>query len=110
MTFRYSSEHVERIKEKNMKLRFMAAIGLLLSSSNVFAQSELKQNEVCHVEEINEAVSCKNDQVLMLTPSIYGNEQLPIYVAGLFCDFRHPIVASTAGVSCIFTDLRKEQW
>lgn len=82
---------------------------------NVFAGgifgSELKQNHACQVSTTDGLISsCKDGDVLIFTPNIFGNEQMPVKIAGLVCDFQHPIVYNEGGVSCIFTSKRKAQW
>ncbi|MBE0471144.1 MAG: hypothetical protein IBX55_16740 [Methyloprofundus sp.] len=91
--------------------RFVLA-GLFMFSSQAMALPILgaKQGDVCQISNVNELDSCKVGEVLVFTPTLYGNEQLPIIVAGFACDFNFPIVHNVGGVSCIFTDARKDYW
>jgi hypothetical protein len=69
------------------------------------------QGNVCHVKNGDEAAkNCENSDVILYQPSSFGNEQLPIIISAAFCDYEHPIVYNSSGVSCIFTDTRKNNW
>ena len=69
------------------------------------------QKNVCHVSDLEGAAKkCKNGNVLLFRPQMWGSEQLPIVISAAFCSYESPIVYNASGVSCIFTDLRKESW
>ncbi|HIF9262219.1 TPA: hypothetical protein ACX6Q5_001477 [Photobacterium damselae] len=81
------------------------------SSLAGFDFNSIKQDRVCQFANGDEAKSnCKDGDVALWTPSVFGNEQLPILYVALFCDFNAPIVQTIGGVSCIFTTKRKAQW
>jgi hypothetical protein len=85
----------------------------LLTPFSVYAwgETKLKQNTTCLVHELDHIVQqCKDGDILIFAPSIFGNEQLPVKVAGLVCNFEHPIVSSVGGLSCVFTTTRKNDW
>lgn len=69
------------------------------------------QNDLCHVQNIDAASKqCKNGDVFLFRPQSWGNEQAPIVLSAIFCNYEHPIIYNVAGVSCIFTDARKKSW
>lgn len=80
-------------------------------TANAWGEAKLKQDNLCMVNDVNEMVQvCKEGDILIFAPSIFGNEQLPVNVAGLVCNFEHPVVWTVGGVSCVFTTARKEYW
>ncbi|MEQ1526016.1 MAG: hypothetical protein ABL911_04635 [Gallionella sp.] len=73
-------------------------------------KASLSQDASCVFSELSDAkTSCKNGQVAMFAPQRWGNEQLPIYAASSFCDYRYTVVQNNGGVSCIFTDARLKE-
>jgi hypothetical protein len=88
-----------------------AALSLLLVGCEGKSISpNVAQDSACYFMDIDSAkTSCKNGQVAVFAPSRWGNEQLPIYAASNFCDFRFSIVQTNGGVSCIFTDTRLKE-
>lgn len=94
-----------------MKKLALLLLCLPLTANAMWGKGELKQESVCQVSEVEEMVdSCKDGDILLFTPSIFGNEQLPVNIAGYACNFEHPIVWNKGGVSCVFTTKRKESW
>lgn len=87
---------------------------LLLSmplNSLAWGETKLKQNQTCLVSDTEKMIQqCKEGDILIFAPSIFGNEQLPITIAGLVCNFEYPIVTSVGGVSCVFSTARKADW
>jgi hypothetical protein len=80
-------------------------------NAHAWGETKLKQNTTCLVHELDHIVKqCKDGDILIFAPSIFGNEQLPVKVAGLVCNFEHPIVSSVGGLSCVFTTARKNDW
>ena len=70
-----------------------------------------KQNKLCVAANGDEAKDkCKDGDVFMWQPSLFGNEQYPIMYIALMCDFRYQITYNNGGVSCIFTTKRSAQW
>jgi hypothetical protein len=67
--------------------------------------------QLCAVSEGNEAIAtCREGQIFLFRPSRWGNEQLPVTVAAVFCNFNHPIVYNNGAVSCVYTELREGSW
>lgn len=86
-------------------ISFSAQAGIFGTEKNI------KQDTLCSVSSPDEAVAqCQEGDVLLYTPPMFGNEQLPVTIAGYMCDFNHPIVWNVGGVSCIFTTARKDSW
>lgn len=82
-----------------------------ISAQAMWGKGELKQNSMCHVSNAEEMVqNCKDGDILLFTPQIFGNEQLPINITGFACDFERPIVWNASGVTCVFTTKRKASW
>jgi hypothetical protein len=71
------------------------------SESNAIDQSKL-----CIFSDDDGAKKCKNGETLFFSPQNWGNEQLPLNVAALYCDTNYQIMYNNAGVVCIFTDKR----
>lgn len=95
----------------NKQLFIFICLSTLLINSVFAINFSNVQSSICHVTEQNEAVKkCKNGEVMLFAPSFFGNEYRPILISAAFCDFEYPIVYNKAGVSCIFTNTRKESW
>lgn len=74
-----------------------------------FASSSKERNfnSLCTVYNIKEIEKvCKDGDILSFMPSIYGNDQLPIIVSSLYCNFNYPIVWNVGGVSYVYTSER----
>jgi len=96
------------------KIIVVAAASVLLSgcleSGGSSGGQSLSQSESCVFSDIKDAQKeCKNGQVALFAPRQWGNEQLPIYAAATFCDYRYSITHSNGAVSCIFTDVRLKE-
>jgi len=62
----------------------------------------------CVIKHDGDDVSqCEDGQILVFLPDSWGNDQLPIDVAALYCDFDHSIVYNNGGVTC---KLDKKKW
>ena len=95
-----------------MKL-IVFAVALICISGQVYALGFGGgfQSNICHVKDGDEAATkCESGDVILFQPSSFGNVQLPIIISSAFCDYEHPIVYNEGGVSCIFTDVRKNNW
>lgn len=105
------------------RLSFAAAVGLLVLSgcssgepvdkskpdpvdNNVTAGGLFDQSQLCVANDDAEASKCTPGQLIFFRPTRWGNEQLPLTVAALYCDFSHQIVQNNGGVVCVFTDKR----
>lgn len=114
-----------------MKLAFVFALITLIGCDQMPKQAQVKdvnpekqgvaelvlpkeanpQDKLCAVQSGDDAkASCKEGQILLFRPARWGNEQLPITVSSVFCDFNHPIVWNNGGVSCVFTSRRLSAW
>jgi hypothetical protein len=94
-----------------MKKLFLIITLLTPFSVYAWGETKLKQDKTCLVNDLDQMVQqCKDGDILIFAPSIFGNEQLPVNVTGLVCNFEHPIVTSVGGVSCVFTTARKDAW
>lgn len=87
-------------------LSLVAAAGFSGCGTN----GEIDQSKLCIFNDINGVKECKNGEMAMFSPASWGNEQLPITVAGMVCDFNHPVVYNNAGVICVYTDKRLAQF
>jgi hypothetical protein len=97
-----------------MKIIYMILVTLsigLSSQALAWGFRDDFQKNVCHVPDVATAAKkCKNGNVLLFRPQMWGNEQLPIVISAAFCNYESPIVHNASGVSCIFTDIRKDSW
>lgn len=84
-------------------LSFAHALSLGGGSSN--------PDSICLVQNAQQAAKqCKNGQLMIFQPPTFGNEQFPVLITGLFCDFQSSISLTVGGVSCVFSDARKKDW
>lgn len=67
---------------------------------------KIDQSNICIFSSDEEAKMCKTGQLAWFRPSQWGNEQLPLNVAGLYCDFNHQVMNNNSGVICVFTNER----
>ena len=88
----------------------LAAMPMTLNEAAI-ADAAFDQSSVCIIDRIpsDKPPPCKEGQLLLFSPNIWGNEKMPIVVATFLCDFRYPIIHNTAGVGCIFTGRRLRQ-
>jgi len=94
-------------KVKMIKLAKMIAVTALTTAST---QVHSLDQDSCFVSVFEDANNCKNDDVMIFTTAFNGSKGLPIAVSGAFCNFKYPIVYNETGVTCVFTDVRKESW
>jgi hypothetical protein len=93
-----------------LNFKNLVAMCLLAVSTGALAFGGPSQSSICVASNLEDLQQCKNGEVLAFQPDIFGNEQLPIIVSAMACDFNYPIVSNVGGVSCIFTDKRKKEW
>jgi hypothetical protein len=96
---------------------FTVCSGLILSSCFESGKKESKNENqeskddkpvFCVIKHDGNDVShCEDGQILVFLPDSWGNDQLPIDVAALYCDFDHSIVYNNGGVTC---KLDKKKW
>lgn len=84
--------------------------GLVLAGCNDPAgTTPILAEPACEIGSLDQGWGqCKEGQVMAFLPSSWGNEQLPVVAAALYCDFHHPVVHTHGGVSCVFTGARKQ--
>lgn len=88
---------------------FAVCSSLILTSclESVKNQGEDK-SALCVIENKDDDVSrCEDGQLLVFLPNSWGNDQLPIIVAALFCNFDYSVVYNNGGVVC---KLNKKRW
>lgn len=56
---------------------------------------------LCNVFDFDSATNCAVGSKIVFTPLRWGNDQLPIYFAGQFCDLNYAVVSNNGGVTCI---------
>ncbi len=86
------------------KIVFIAVAALSVAGCNQKAQVD--QSKICIYSTDEEAKQCKAGELSWFKPSRWGNEQLPLNVAGAYCDFNYEIMYNNSGVICVFTDKR----
>ena len=59
-----------------------------------------QSNQVCNVFVFDAAADCAVGSKIVFTLR-WGNDQLPIFFAGQFCDFNYAVVSNNGGVTCI---------
>ena len=71
---------------------------------------EIDQSNVCLADGLdNLGENCKEDDILIFTPTVYGNEQLPLIVVAVACNLNHQVLMNNSGVVCTFTSKRAEK-
>jgi hypothetical protein len=88
---------------KNVLL--IGLIAFILSGCNQ-GSSTVDQSKMCIYSTDEEAKECKSGELSWFNPNQWGSEQLPLNVAGAYCDFNYPIMSNNSGVICVFTDKR----
>ena len=77
-------------------------------SKNENQESTEDKSALCVIKNVDDDVSqCEDGQLLVFLPHSWGNDQLPIEVAALYCDFDHSVVYNNGGVVC---KLDKKRW
>ena len=85
---------------------------ILLIAISVFVltgcnqKNNIDQSKICIYSTDKEAKQCKAGELSWFKPSRWGSEQLPLSVAGAYCDFNHEVMYNNSGVICVFTDKR----
>lgn len=60
-----------------------------------------QSNLVCNIFDFDFAANCAVGSKIVFTPLRWGNDQLPIYFAGQYCDLNYAVVSNNGGVTCI---------
>ncbi|ABM26183.1 hypothetical protein Sputw3181_3371 [Shewanella sp. W3-18-1] len=89
---------------KMKKIAFITLAAIALVGCNQKAQ--IDQSKMCIYSTDEEAKQCKSGEMSWFKPSRWGNEQLPLNVAGAYCDFNYEVMYNNSGVICVFTDKR----
>lgn len=86
--------------------------GCLEQKNDVPAKPGVKaedQYHLCQTNSYQQALEfCKEGQLVSVLPNRWGNEQFPLLMASVICNFDHNIVHTNGGVVCIFTKKRYE--
>lgn len=72
---------------------------------NVEKLGEKPSNVICMVDSWQRddvLDSCEPGERVLYTPNSWGNEQLPVRFAALYCDPRYSIALTKGAVSCVF--------
>jgi len=87
----------------------LSGLGAAFSGFNYFGGAAAAQpgQTLCVVSNVPDR--CKEGQLSWFAPDSWGNDQLPLKFAAFSCDYRYPIVWNNGGVSCIYTNLRRER-
>jgi hypothetical protein len=65
------------------------------------------QDQLCETHSWQEAAGkCKEGQIVSVLPNRWGNEQFPLVMASVVCNFNKTIVQNSGGVVCVFTKKR----
>lgn len=86
------------------KIALLTLAALALTGCNQKAQ--IDQSKMCMFSTNEEAKQCKAGELAWLKPSSWGNEQLPLSAAAVYCDFNYEVMHNNSGVICVFTDKR----
>lgn len=89
---------------RRLKMLFTvgATMGLLMGSDS---QLSIDQQNLCMVDQAgyeNVAANCKEGQKVLFIPDVFGNKQMPIVFAGMYCDLKYQVVHNEGGVACVF--------
>jgi len=91
-------------------LKKVLLIGLTGSILFSFTNCEGKVNNsgrVCIIDDpAQHQELCREGDILIFYPSVYGGEQYPLYVVGMLCDLNKPIYFNKGGVICVYTKAR----
>ncbi|MEX1221131.1 MAG: lipoprotein [Idiomarina sp.] len=95
------------LPQRTMKKAVLIAVAAFaLAGCN--QQPHVDQSNLCIYSNDEEAKQCKTGEMAWYKPNRWGNEQLPLSVAGAYCDFNYEVMYNNAGVICVFTDKRME--
>ncbi|TMO57096.1 hypothetical protein [Pseudoalteromonas phenolica] len=88
-------------------MKKLALISLsILALAGCNQKAEIDQSKICIYSNDAEAKQCKSGEMSWFKPRRWGNEQLPLSVAGAYCDFNYDVIYNNSGVICVFTDAR----
>ncbi len=87
---------------KKIALIILTALALTGCNQKV----HINQSNMCIYSTDDEAKQCKAGEMSWFKPRHWGNEQLPLNVAGAYCDFNYKVIYNNSGVICVFTDKR----
>ena len=69
------------------------------------AQPSIDQSSICETKDWGIAKDCKVGQKIVFLPSLFGNEQLPVFFAAANCDLRYGVVITKGAVTCIYNPI-----
>ena len=94
-----------------MPVFFVVLSIISFNSYAMFEKDDLKQDKICKVGDgTSVKKTCKDGDILLWVPAVFGNEQTPIFIIALFCDFSQEITYNKGGAACVFTTKRQAQW
>lgn len=74
---------------------------LVKNADNTSSEAPEVGTQLCMAFDMDSIGNCQKGTKLMFLPQRWGNDQLPIIVAGSHCDFNHPVVYNNGGVACV---------
>jgi hypothetical protein len=91
-------------QENVMRGIVLVVLGGLLTSCG--SPSSVNQEKICLFTDDTEAKKCKPGELAFFRPQSWGNDQLPLNGAAVYCDFNHQVMTTKGGFICVFTDKR----
>lgn len=88
-------------KLKNFSILALSS-GFLMGCDS---QLSIDQQNICMVDQAGYdtvSATCKEGQKVLFIPDVFGNKQMPIVFAGIYCDMRYQVVHNEGGVACVF--------
>lgn len=88
-------------------MRVYILLGLFsLLSACTPEQTKIDQSQVCMYQNDEQAKACPAGKLSYFQPSTWGNEQLVLNAAVVYCDFNYQVMHTNAGVICTHTHER----
>ena len=89
---------------------FFVGLSLLIAAAPGHAFFEKGEKSepprLCVVNKLD-ASGCKPGDNIYFKPDYFGNEQLPVEFAAMFCDLSKPVAMTTGGVACTYVGQKK---
>lgn len=94
------------VRRMGLTFCLVMSAALTLVGCDQIAGAPVDQSTMCIAATDDEAFQCAPGAPFFFKPNTWGNEQLPLAVAALYCDTNRPITHNPTGVICTFTDKR----